>query len=195
MESNLALRAAVLTSLAALVSFAQQPPTEPHEPLKPANGEHVYVPVPVYKPRVFLQANSRGNNWNANRDQSMEMSKDFERDCPEVRITLNQSATDYTVLLNHIEHGLVRDNQFQVQRECARPKEQPFICDHFSETNPSDYLKNSCKDRPECDNVEQNDGSDGGPSEREDARNDSDQAFNQERPVMCRDSKEGDYVE
>jgi hypothetical protein len=114
MESNLALRAAVLASLAALVSFAQQPPTEPHEPLKPANGEHVYVPVPVYKPRVFLQANSRGNNWNANRDQSMEMSKDFERDCPEVRITLNQSAADYTVLLNHIEHGFVRDNQFQV---------------------------------------------------------------------------------
>jgi hypothetical protein len=45
----------------------------------------------------------------------MEMSKDFERACPEVRITLNQSAADYTVALNHIEVGLfVRDNQFQI---------------------------------------------------------------------------------
>src|ERR1039457_2310171 len=30
------------------------------------------------KPRVFLQSSSHGNNWNAHRDQSMEMSKDFE---------------------------------------------------------------------------------------------------------------------
>ena len=44
----------------------------------------------------------------------MEMSKDFEKQCPEVRITLNKSMADYTVILNHIEHGFVRDNQFQV---------------------------------------------------------------------------------
>jgi hypothetical protein len=44
----------------------------------------------------------------------MEMSKDFERSCPDVRITLNQAMADYTVALNHIEHGFARDNQIQV---------------------------------------------------------------------------------
>jgi hypothetical protein len=66
-------------------------------------------------PRVFLQAASHGNTWNARRDQSMEMSKDFEKDCPGVRVTINQQAADYTVILNHIEVGLLaRDNQLQV---------------------------------------------------------------------------------
>lgn len=67
------------------------------------------------QPRVFLQAASHGNVWNAHRDQSMEMAKGFQRDCPEVKVTILQSAADYTVLLNHIEVGLLgRDNQFQV---------------------------------------------------------------------------------
>ena len=67
------------------------------------------------KPRVYLQSQSKGNNRNAARDQSMEMSKDFEETCPGVRITINQQMADYTVLLNHIEVGLfVRDNQFQL---------------------------------------------------------------------------------
>ena len=44
----------------------------------------------------------------------MEMSKDFERDCPGVRISLNQGIADYTVNLNHIEQGFLRDNQFQI---------------------------------------------------------------------------------
>jgi len=44
----------------------------------------------------------------------MEMSKDFERDCPGVKVSLNQAVADYTVLLNHIEQGFVRDNQFQI---------------------------------------------------------------------------------
>ena len=44
----------------------------------------------------------------------MEMSKDFENTCPSVRITITQQMADYTVSLNHIEHGFVRDNQFQV---------------------------------------------------------------------------------
>jgi hypothetical protein len=66
-------------------------------------------------PRVFLQAASKGTNWNAARDQAMEMSKDFERDCPGARVTINQQAADYVVLLNHIEVGLLaRDNQVQV---------------------------------------------------------------------------------
>ena len=67
------------------------------------------------KPRVYLQAASKGNNQNAARDQAMEMSKDVERDCPGVRVTINQQNADYTVLLNHIEVGLfIRDNQFQL---------------------------------------------------------------------------------
>jgi hypothetical protein len=66
------------------------------------------------KPRVFLQSVSHGNQRNAARDQSMEMSKDFEKDCPEVRITINQQMAEYTVALNHIEVGFSRDNQFQI---------------------------------------------------------------------------------
>jgi len=57
----------------------------------------------------------------------MEMGKDFEKDCPDVRVTLNQQAADYTVVLNHIEVGLMRDNQFQVANRqgdlIARTKE------------------------------------------------------------------------
>ncbi len=44
----------------------------------------------------------------------MEMAKDFEKNCPEVKITLNQVKADYTVALNHIEGGFSRDNQFQI---------------------------------------------------------------------------------
>jgi hypothetical protein len=44
----------------------------------------------------------------------MEMSKDFEKDCPGVRISLNQQMADYTISLNHIEVGFSRDNQFQI---------------------------------------------------------------------------------
>jgi len=70
---------------------------------------------PSTKARVFLQSQSKGNNQNAARDQSMEMSKDFEEVCPGVRVTINQQMADYTVLLNHIEIGLfIRDNQFQL---------------------------------------------------------------------------------
>ncbi len=67
------------------------------------------------KIRVYISSASKGSNRNAARDQSMEMAKDFEKNCPDVRITINQNVADYTVLLNHIEQGLfVRDNQIQV---------------------------------------------------------------------------------
>jgi hypothetical protein len=75
------------------------------------------TPAPVAErqmPRVFLQSESHGNNWNARRDQSMEMSKDFLKVCPGVRMTINQQMADYTVALNHIEAGFRRDNQIQV---------------------------------------------------------------------------------
>ena len=67
------------------------------------------------QPRVFLQATSHGNVWAARRDQSMEMAKDFQKNCPDVKVTILQTAADYTVILNHIEVGAFgRDNQFQV---------------------------------------------------------------------------------
>jgi hypothetical protein len=70
---------------------------------------------PSPQPRVFLQASSHGNVWNARRDQSMEMAKDFQKNCPDVKVTILQNAADYTVILNHIEVGAFgRDNQFQV---------------------------------------------------------------------------------
>lgn len=65
-------------------------------------------------PRVYLESASKGTNRNAARDQSMEMGKDFEKNCPDVRVTINQQLADYTVLLNHIEVGFVRDNQIQI---------------------------------------------------------------------------------
>ena len=67
------------------------------------------------KPRVYLQSQSKGNSWAARRDQSMEMAKDFQKDCPDVIVTVLQEAADYTILLNHIEVGLLsRDNQVEV---------------------------------------------------------------------------------
>ena len=72
------------------------------------------VQPPNTKPRVYLMSASHGNRWASRRDQSMEMSKDFEKNCADVRITLNQQMADYTVMLNHIEAGFLRDNQFQV---------------------------------------------------------------------------------
>lgn len=65
-------------------------------------------------PRVFLSSRSGGNTWGTLRDQSMEMSKDFAKNCPDVKITVNESAADYVIALNHLEVGISRDNQVQV---------------------------------------------------------------------------------
>ena len=60
----------------------------------------------------------------------MEMSKDLERDCPGVRMTINQQVADYTVLLNHIEVGFARDNQIQVANVAhAEGKTHLLKCD------------------------------------------------------------------
>jgi hypothetical protein len=69
---------------------------------------------PNAKPRLFLQSESHGTNIKARRDQSMEMSKDFEKNCPAVRISINPAMADYTVMLNHIENDFSRDNQIQI---------------------------------------------------------------------------------
>jgi hypothetical protein len=43
------------------------------------------------------------------------MAKDFQKNCPDVRISVVQNAADYTVILNHIEVGpFGRDNQMEV---------------------------------------------------------------------------------
>jgi hypothetical protein len=113
----------VISAIVLKVSSTPIPPPPPVAPM-PAEqaGQHYTAAVPVSstpsatlsKPRVFLQSASKGTNRNANRDQSMEMSKDIERNCPDVRVTVNQQAADYTILLNHIEVGFARDNQIQV---------------------------------------------------------------------------------
>jgi hypothetical protein len=66
------------------------------------------------KPRIFLHAQSHSSGWHESRDQSMEMSKDFQDVCPQVQISLNPHLSDYTVDLNHTEYSFVRQNQLQV---------------------------------------------------------------------------------
>jgi hypothetical protein len=90
------------------------------------SGGHAFVASPATpqplvssgqsgnRPRVYFESASKGSEWNAARNQSMEMSKDFEKDCSGIRVTISQAAADYTIVLNHIEHGFVRDNQIQV---------------------------------------------------------------------------------
>jgi hypothetical protein len=120
-DGLIALKTAGATDkvVAAIVMKSSTPP-KPSEPAQDATAP-VPPPPPVApppggnKPRVFLQSASKGTNQNAARDQSMEMSKDFERDCPDVKISILQQMADYTVILNHIEVGMfIRDNQIQV---------------------------------------------------------------------------------
>jgi hypothetical protein len=66
------------------------------------------------QPKVFIQSASSGSNQNAARNQTIEMSKDFQKVCPGVKITIRQDLADYTLILNHIEHGFIRDNQIEV---------------------------------------------------------------------------------
>jgi hypothetical protein len=66
------------------------------------------------QPRVYVTASSKGSNWNARRDQSIEMTKDFQKQCPDVRVTTIAEKADYSVTLSHIEHGFARDNQIEV---------------------------------------------------------------------------------
>jgi hypothetical protein len=66
------------------------------------------------KPRVFLRAQNHSSGWHESRDQSMEMSKDFQEVCPEVQVSVNPHLLDYTVDLNHTEYSFVHQNQIQV---------------------------------------------------------------------------------
>ena len=89
------------------------------------------------KPRVFVQGKGSENlvtsgsggggrhwgSWGANstldsHDESMEVTKDLQKNCSGVTVTLNQSNADYTVMLNRESkhnRGLLRTNsQIQV---------------------------------------------------------------------------------
>lgn len=88
------------------------------------------------KPRVFVQgkgsedvnsdgAGGGGRHWGAwgsrstidSHDESMEITKDMQKNCTGVIVTLNQSNADYTVMLNRESkknRGLLRSNS-QVQ--------------------------------------------------------------------------------
>jgi hypothetical protein len=103
--------AAIVKKMAATATAAPMPAAPPRTEAIDASPPAPQRPT---KPRVFLQSASKGNRWNAARDQSMEMGKDFDKNCPEVQITINQQLADYTIVLNHIEVGFARDNQFQI---------------------------------------------------------------------------------
>jgi hypothetical protein len=66
-------------------------------------------------PNIYLESRSAGSNFNALRDQTQEMAKDFTKACPGVLVTTNRQDADYAISLNHIEAGLfLRDNQIAV---------------------------------------------------------------------------------
>ena len=121
-----ALKNAGLTNpeISAMIAKASAGPQASTAKLMPVAGlapsTRAAPPVPAHaqsdnKPRVFLLAQSHGTGWNASKDQSMEMSKDFQEVCPDVQISVSRRQVDYTVELNHFEHGLfVRDNQMRV---------------------------------------------------------------------------------
>lgn len=105
-DGLIALKNAGITNkeIAAIVAKAY-PPTD-----------RAALPVPAQsnKPRVFLRAQSHSSGWHESRDQAMEMSKDFQEDCPEVQISVNPNLLDYTVELNHTEHSFLWQNQIRV---------------------------------------------------------------------------------
>jgi hypothetical protein len=90
------------------------------------------VAVAQDKPRVFVQGKGSedvqssgsgggGRHWGAwgsrstidSHDEGMEVSKDLQKNCTGVTVTLNQTAADYTVMLNRESkknRGLLRTN-------------------------------------------------------------------------------------
>jgi hypothetical protein len=95
------------------------------------------VAVAQEKPRVFVQGKGSedaqtsgsgvgGHHWSTfgsrttvdSHDEGMEVSKDLQKNCSGVTVTVNQNAADYTVMLNRESkknRGLLRTNsQIQV---------------------------------------------------------------------------------
>jgi hypothetical protein len=94
------------------------------------------------KPRVFVQGkgsenvNSNGGGgggrhwgtWGSkstidSHDESMEVTKDFQKDCPGVTVSINQANADYIVMMNRESkqnRGLLRSNsQIQVANKAG----------------------------------------------------------------------------
>jgi hypothetical protein len=94
------------------------------------------------KPRVFVQGKGSenvssngsgggGRHWGAwgskstidAHDESMEVTKDFQKDCPAVIVSINQSNADYIVIMNRESkqnRGLLRSNsQIQVANKAG----------------------------------------------------------------------------
>ncbi|HWG22188.1 MAG TPA: hypothetical protein VG225_16785 [Terracidiphilus sp.] len=109
--SEKVIAAIVLKSSGGAPAPSAQPPAGPNA--SGATQPQAAAQAPD-NPRVFLASASKGKSKKAERDQSMEMSKDFEKSCTGVRITISKEMADYTVLLNHVEGGVSRDNQIQV---------------------------------------------------------------------------------
>lgn len=116
-DALIALKNAGVTNneISAMIAKASAAKMMPVADAAPAMRTPLPVPVrPGGKPRVLLRAQSHTTGWNMSRDQSMEMTKDFQELCPDVTISVNQNLMDYTVELNHVEHGFIRENQMQV---------------------------------------------------------------------------------
>lgn len=116
-DGLIALRNAGITNkeISAIVAKASSQTSAPAAVGGPTARAALSVPArSANKPRVFLRARSHSRGWNESRDQSMEMSKDFQEICPEVQISVNQNLVDYSVELNHTEHSFVRENQMQI---------------------------------------------------------------------------------
>jgi hypothetical protein len=94
------------------------------------------------KPRVFIQgkgsenvssngSGAGGRHWAAwgskstidSHDESMEVTKDFQKDCSGVTVTINQANADYIVMMNRESkqnRGLLRtNNQIQVANKAG----------------------------------------------------------------------------
>lgn len=94
------------------------------------------------KPRVFIQgkgsenvssngAGGGGHHWGTwgskstidSHDESMEVTKDFQKDCSGVTVTINQANADYIVMMNRESkqnRGLLRtNNQIQVANKAG----------------------------------------------------------------------------
>ncbi|MGC2401508.1 MAG: hypothetical protein WA510_17055 [Acidobacteriaceae bacterium] len=113
---NAGLTDAEISAIIARASGVPQNPQITRAPSEaPAVRASLAVPTQtVLKPRVLLKAPNRNGGWSTLVDQAKDMSKDFQEACPGARVSINLYMADYTVELNHIEHGYVPENQMLI---------------------------------------------------------------------------------
>jgi hypothetical protein len=68
----------------------------------------------VNKPRVFFTFANKGVNLSTAQNQSIEMSHDFERECPAVQITMDRVRADYKVSLYNTQNGHASASRMQI---------------------------------------------------------------------------------